>query len=377
MRLQQAPCGHFAFDDTRRITAVNDEAQRSLGYEANELVGQSLSMLLPAAVRMLLQTMVYPTLAEGRPVEEVYAVLRCKNGEELPVLLNAVRGEEAGVWLTNCIFLVVKRRNVFERHLERLEAKNDAGNRARPGAVGLEDLQDARELTERMSTLGVLLAGIMHEVRNPLAYVHGNLEILGEELTQPTADWTPEQSRECVMEAQRGVARILELVDAVSLSSRAESMGPTSVDVAKVVEAAARLVHRRVVSAARLEVTGARPGALALAEESRLAQVVMNLLINAAQAVQGQSYPEPLIRVSHFGEGDRAVIEVADNGPGVPLSLRERVFKPFFTTKPVGAGTGLGLSISRQIVDSFGGALELRCPPEGGATFRVLLPLAS
>jgi PAS domain S-box-containing protein len=377
MRLQQAPCGHFAFDDTRRITAVNDEAQRSLGYEASELVGQSLSMLLPAAVRMLLQTMVYPTLAEGRPVEEVYALLRCKNGEELPVLLNAVRGEEAGVWLTNCIFLVVKRRNVLERYLQRLEAKNDAGNRARPVAVGSEDLQEARELTERMSTLGVLLAGIMHEVRNPLAYVHGNLEILGEELTQPTADWTPEQSRECVTEAQRGVARILELVDAVSLSSRAESMGPTSVDVAKVVEAAARLVHRRVVSAARLEVTGARPGALALAEESRLAQVVMNLLINAAQAVQGQSYPEPLIRVRHFGEGDRAVIEVADNGPGVPLSLRERVFKPFFTTKPVGAGTGLGLSISRQIVDSFGGALELRCPPEGGATFRVLLPLAS
>jgi PAS domain S-box-containing protein len=373
MRLQSAPCGHFAFDDSRRITAANDEAQRCLGYEEAELIGQNLSLILPTAVRMLFHTSVYPLLAEGKRAEEVYALLRGKTGEELPVLLNAARRQEGTDYQTDCVFLEVKRRNLFERHLERLEAKAGAGHRFGGHAAQ----EEAQEFAERMSTLGILLAGIMHEVRNPLAYVHGNLDLLQSELGDcRKPGWEPGPAQECIVEAQGGVSQILAMVNAVSMSSRTESAGSTAVDVARVVDAAVRLVHHRVMSAAELDVVGARPGELALAEEPRLAQVLMNLLVNAAQALQAQRRPAPRIRVSNFLERGRAVVEVSDNGPGVPASLRDRIFKPFFTTKPIGEGTGLGLSISRQIVASFGGTLELLSPPEGGATFRISLPLA-
>ncbi|RYZ02719.1 MAG: PAS domain-containing protein [Myxococcales bacterium] len=377
MRLQNAPCGHLAFDDNRRITAVNDETQRWLGFAEGELLGQNLGILLPTAVRMLFHTTVYPVLAEGKRAEEVYALLRCKSGDDLPVLLNAARHLEEGEYRTDCVFMAVKRRNLFERHLERLEAKAEAGAlpRGEPGAA--QPAAEAREFAERMSTLGLLLAGVMHEVRNPLAYVHGNLELLRDELSEAREPgWQPESAQECVAEAQSGVAQILELIDAVSMSSRAESVGPTSVDVARVVDRAVRLVHHRVISSAQLDVTSPPSTAQALAEEPRLAQVVMNLLINAAQALKAQTRPTPRIRVSHYVAQNNAVIEISDNGPGVPLALRERIFKPFFTTKPIGEGTGLGLAISRQIVDSFGGSLELSSPAEGGATFRILLPLA-
>jgi signal transduction histidine kinase len=102
-----------------------------------------------------------------------------------------------------------------------------------------------------------------------------------------------------------------------------------------------------------------------------LNQVVMNLVQNAAEAV---TPAQGLIRVSTRRAANDLVIEVADNGPGIPEDLRDRVFEPFFTTKSVGDGTGLGLSMSYQIVDRHGGRIEIASAPEGGAVLRVVLP---
>lgn len=373
MRLQTAPCGHLAFDDERHIVNINDEALRQLGYQRRELVGQSLNKLLPPAVRILFQANIFPLLAEVGRAEEVYAMLRCENGEELPVLLNAARIRQEHGFLTNCVFLAVKRRALFERHLERLEAARDA-QKARDDAADSSRDAANRELSERLSTLGLLLAGIMHEVRNPLTYVQGNLELLEAELGEEgTIDC--QAVRECLDEARNGVTRIRDLVSAVSLVSRTGGAELVLVNTAHVVDTAIKLVHHRLLRWAKVQVEGPRPGASVPADEARLVQVVMNLLVNAGQALQEARPSDARIVVRNFVAQESAVIEVADNGPGVPAAVRERIFEPFFTTKPVGEGTGLGLAISRQIVCSLGGKLELRESPGGGATFHIELPL--
>lgn len=373
MPFTAAPCGYLAFDDERRIAAVNQGAVRYLGYQREELIGRDLELLLPRSVRMLFYTTVYPALADGRHAEEIYALLRRKDGEELPVLLNAARQVHGDTFQTECVFLAVTRRHSFERHLEQLEATR----LATAEAVASPSVDPRRsEFIDRMSSLGVLLAGIMHEVRNPLTYVQGNLDLLTMGLDQhPSALLDREAVRRRIGEASYGVGRIVELVSAVGMVSRMEVAEPAPVDVSHVVDSAVRLVQHHVTPYARVEVDQQPPGPIVLAHEARLAQVVMNLLTNAAQALRASHRADGLIRVRTFTDDARAVITVADNGPGVPSALRDRIFDAFYTTKPVGEGTGLGLHISREIVSSLAGSLDLLSSSTAGATFGVTLPL--
>jgi PAS domain S-box-containing protein len=375
MRLQTAPCGHVAFDDERQIVSINDEALRQLGYEREELVGQSLSKLLPPAVRILFHANIFPLLAELGRAEEVYAILRCRAGDDLPVLLNAARTAEGSGFVTNCVFLAVKRRALFERHLERLVAARDAQKERDKATSSNRDVA-SQELSERLSTLGLLLAGIMHEVRNPLTYVQGNLELLEDELAvSEDAPIDRHAARESLSEARQGVARIRDLVGAVSLVSRTSGAEPVPVDTAQVVDTALKLVRHRLIGCAKVDVEGPRPGAFAAGDAARLVQVVVNLLVNAGQALNESRSRDARIVLRNFVSNEKAVIEVSDNGPGVPQATKARIFEPFYTSKPVGEGTGLGLTISRQIVASLGGRLGLYDSAEGGATFRIELPL--
>jgi len=376
MRLKGAPCGYVAFDDERRITDVNDEALHYLGHAPGELIGQNLGVLLPPAVRMLFHANVYPALADGHRVEEVYALLRCKDGNDLPVLLGAVRREREGRYETHCVFLAVKRRDSFARHLERLEACQPAsGAGGTPAQAGSPVALGNQEQTERLSTLGLLLASVVHEINNPLSYVQGNLDLFGIELGCAGVDPVSlSRLRECESGMRDGVERIRQLALSVSLVSRAPSDAVVPFHVGEAIDAAVRLVSPRVREVANLEVRGPRPGATVFGDPARLAQVVMNLVINAGQALSTGSQADNRICVSNATVGDAARIEVADNGPGIPEALHDRVFAPFYTTKPIGEGTGLGLTICRQIVSSLRGDLELRTSPGGGATFRISLP---
>ena len=136
------------------------------------------------------------------------------------------------------------------------------------------------------------------------------------------------------------------------------------------IDSTLKMLNHVLANRARLVVEHGETGEIEVAP-ALLNQVIMNLVQNAAEAV---TPPDGIIRVSTRRTGDELVIEVADNGPGIPAELRDRVFEPFFTTKVVGEGTGLGLSMSYQIVDRHGGRIEIATAPEGGAVLRVLLP---
>jgi PAS domain S-box-containing protein len=227
---------------------------------------------------------------------------------------------------------------------------------------------------DRLAAMGGLAAGVGHEINNPLAYVLLNLQALEQELDQWAGPERLEQAREMVRNALTGVDRVRTIARDLRAFSRSDPDTRRSVDVRQVVESAVNMARHEIRLSARL-VTHFDEVPPVLANEARLGQVLLNLLVNAAQALSERISESNEIRV-HVGpaEADRVLVEVADNGPGIAPAILGRIFEPYFTTKPIGVGTGLGLSIGRNIVASLGGTLTASNRPEGGALFRVVLP---
>jgi CheY-like chemotaxis protein len=167
--------------------------------------------------------------------------------------------------------------------------------------------------------------------------------------------------------------RIRDIVRDVKLFSRPEEETTGRVDVTRVVESATRMAWNEIRHRARL-VKDYRPTPTALANESRLGQVVLNLIVNAAQAMpEGHADDHELRVTTRTGRNGQVVIEVADNGAGIAKEHIDRIFDPFFTTKPIGVGTGLGLSICQRIVTQLGGTIEVHSEVGKGSLFRVRL----
>ncbi|PTL84452.1 ATP-binding protein [Vitiosangium sp. GDMCC 1.1324] len=237
-------------------------------------------------------------------------------------------------------------------------------------------LESQLRLADRMASVGTLATGVAHEINNPLTFVSANITFLEEQLNQMMV--MPEslpELREVLTETREGVGRIRELVQDLKSFARADEERSGPVDVHRVVDSALRLMrsalrHRTQVVRSLGEVPFVR------GNEARLGQVLVNLLVNALQALPARHPDDNRIQVSAWREGPKhVVLEVADNGQGIPPDLQQRIFEPFFTTKPVGVGTGLGLAICQTIVQSMGGQIDVRSEPGQGTAFRLRLPV--
>lgn len=234
---------------------------------------------------------------------------------------------------------------------------------------------------DRLATLGTLAAGVAHELASPLAATLASFEYLSSELTRLKSKVDPEVAgviAQCLEAAADGreAARRLKAISADLKSYARRELGPpVPVDLAAVVQRAVALAAH--ATRHRIAVTvdaGSAPKAFGW--PTRFEQVVVNLLVNAAQAIP-PAQQDARVHVSLSAAPDGwALLQVADNGPGVPPEVRARLFTPFFTTKPEGVGTGLGLSVVADIVRSAGGRIEYEPTPGGGATFRVVVPPA-
>ncbi len=244
------------------------------------------------------------------------------------------------------------------------------------------DVSDRRqaEASARLAGLGTVAAGVAHEINNPLSYVLSNLAWLEEriESARPEDLGAPiEEARRVLGEARDGAQRVRDIVAQLrALSRPQEIVGP--VDVAAAARAAIAIVRNEVRHRAQL-VTRFEEVPPVVGNETRLAQVFLNLLTNAAHAIPPGRAERNVILLA-VRAGDRAgevAIEVADSGPGIPHEARAKLFEPFYSTKPVGSGTGLGLFICHGIVTGMGGRIEVESVPGAGATFRVYLPAAA
>jgi PAS domain S-box-containing protein len=231
-------------------------------------------------------------------------------------------------------------------------------------------------LTERMLSVGTLAAGVAHEINNPLSYVLANVRQVRRSLERlaPALPAAAQAELWAMLDdAREGAERVQTIVSDLAAFSRAsdDDIGP--VEVRQVMERALKLAGNEIRHRAKL-VRDYQAAPPARANEVRLAQVFLNLLVNASQAIPIGMADEHEIKVAIWGDDDQVVIAVSDSGRGVPPELRARVFDPFFTTRPVGAGAGLGLSVCHGIVTALGGTIALDDRPGGGTICTVRLP---
>lgn len=241
------------------------------------------------------------------------------------------------------------------------------------------ELQGHLEHAERVSAIGTLAAGVAHEINNPMAFVHSNLQFLAERLNDLAAEAPVPKLPElqlAVHEAFEGVARVKRIVGDLKTFARGDEEDVGPVDVVKALDAAVRLTQNQLRHRASLLVdAGSVPPVSGV--ESRLTQVFVNLIVNAIHALPEGDPEANEITLRVLLDEERVVVTVADNGSGISPADLERIFDPFFSTKPVGIGTGLGLSVCERIVERFGGDLSVESELGVGATFRVALPMAA
>ncbi|MGB0562364.1 MAG: ATP-binding protein [Spirulinaceae cyanobacterium] len=268
----------------------------------------------------------------------------------------------------------------------------------------LKQTQTQLVQTEKLSSLGQLVAGLAHEINNPINFVSGNIQYLQQyvdDLTtllqkyettypEPTAeiaalrkdlelDFLLSDLTQLTQSIAVGAERVTDIVKSMRNFSRLDEAAMKAVDVQTGIESTLLILN------SRLKAKGLRPeiivhrqyGDLPLIEcyAGQLNQVFMNILANAIDAIA--DHPEPQITITTCCQGTEQIeIAIADNGPGIPPEVQPHLFEPFFTTKPVGKGTGLGLSISYQVVtEHHRGQLLCESSPESGTRFRIILPV--
>ncbi len=343
--------GILKIDREGRITFVNRRFAQMLGYEPEQVMDVSVFTLMNSAAADLARLAMEPNATIFNSLDTTF---RHQDGNDIAVniagskLLDA-NGEETG-------YLAVVR-DITER----------------------KKLQSQLMVSDRMASVGTLAAGVAHEINNPLAAVLANLEGVLEATaaitTQATPAWIGEEVRLPLLEAREAAQRVQLIVRDLKVfsSTPAEELG--AVDVEAIMETSLRMAWNEVRHRARV-VKNYGVLAKVAANEARLGQVFLNLVVNAAQSIREGDAEHNEIRIGMRVEGARVIIDVSDTGEGIAPEIVGRIFDAFFTTKPVGVGTGLGLAICQRIIADMAGELTVRSDLGKGTTFSVSLPVA-
>ncbi len=366
------------------IQQVNDALLRLTGLNAEMLVGQPLTEVLKGRDDEI-QNRFQHHLRSNETFHDCEVLLR-KQANPIPLSLNcSIRhdshGEPAG--------LVLIGRPVGE--LQQAYRELDEALR------NFEKAQKHLVSSEKMAALGRLVAGVAHELNNPISFVFGNMYALksyGEKITRylnAINDGTSQDTLTTMrqeLQIDRIAQDILPLVDGTL--EGAERVSDIVQDLRRFsgnqVEPAETFAVEPVIQTAinwvlrgskdKPDVTvSCPPGLMVDAKKGHIHQILVNLLQNALDALSAT--PKALIRIDVEATDDAVVIDVSDNGPGIPEDALDQIFEPFFTTKPIGKGTGLGLYVSYRMADELGGHLSAVTLPEGGARLRLAMPTAS
>lgn len=364
------------------VQEVNRSVTEGMGAPAAALLGQPLTALVDPGDHAALEAMIAQvTRSRARAVLDFTLAAR---PEPMPVeAVLSPRLDDRG----RVIGMVLTGRPVGE--LRRAYAQLEQSH------AEMKAAQAQLVRGEKLASLGRLLAGVAHELNNPISFVYANAHALERyaakfeayfERVQAGADRAElvrlreelrldrelRNLREAVGGAREGAERVRDIVEDLRRLSADGSGELVALDLAETARIGAHWVLRGARHGADLQITGQMP-LMVRGRPGHVQQVVMNLVQNAVDAVAGQPAPQVSLHLSH--EGAMGYLDVQDNGPGIDEATAAMIFDPFFTTKPVGHGTGLGLSISLKIAEEHGGRL-LHLPSRQGALFRLELPLA-
>jgi PAS domain S-box-containing protein len=357
-----------------RFLYVNPALARYLGYDSSEEL-----LALPT-------TVITPADQIEKTVEQMAVLLRRQVAPPVEYTLRRKNGD-----LVTCEVMIMQ--IDFDGEPATLSTMRDLSERKQMQARLLQ--------SDRMASVGTLAAGVAHEINNPLAYMKTNLDVLvgralpdlsrrlhaiddemarvsalRELLGQDAGDLAVRLGEIASMVAivQEGTERVRGIVRDLKTFSRADDETRAPVDVARVLDASVNLAWNEIRHRATLtrEYGDVPP---VEANESRLGQVFLNLLLNAAQAIPDGDVVSHEIRIhTAVTEGGQVQVSVSDTGVGIPKEARARVFDPFYTTKPEGVGTGLGLWVCQGIVTALGGKIDVESQERAGTRVIVTLP---
>ena len=371
------------------IQEVNPSLQQFTGRAAEGLVGDTLFGLFADDVSAATARRLFNEHA-GRSLNDCELFLRAADGGGVPVSLNCTpRFNHQGIQ----VGVVVTGRPVGE--LRR------AYQALREAHEDLKRTQQQLLHSEKMASLGRLVAGVAHELNNPISFVLGNVHVLqrytgrlSRYIAAVHAD-LPAVERQALRAELRidrlledlpslidgtveGAERTRDIVDSLKRFSAVDRGPALPFNLTEVIERAVHWVTKTASKAAadRFQIDMDLPeGINVVGSPGQMQQVIMNLVQNACDATA--SLDTPKLEIRAVRQGREVEVMLRDNGPGIPAESLPHVFEPFFTTKPVGKGTGLGLAISYGIVERHGGRLTAENHPDGGACFRLNLPVAS
>lgn len=422
---KQTPVMLYSTDASFRLVSVSNTWLEFMDYGYEEIIGHSAIEFLTETSRRHALKVVWPAFLQTGKVKDVpYQVVK-RNGEVADVLVSAIAEyNEAGDLVRSLAVMIdVTERNQVEAALRASEARER--QKADELERTLEELKMAQSQliqTEKMSSLGQMVAGIAHEINNPVSFIYGNishaedyvqdlLDLLSlyqdaypeptETITQAIAEadlaFITSDLQNLLRSMKVGSDRIRDIVQSLRSFSRMDRAAMHEVSLHDGIDSTLMLLQHRLRSQGSMpaiqiiKTFGNLP--LVTCHAGQINQVFMNLLGNAIDALearfclktddvskQSDTATDEIPTLSICTEqiaSDRVAIRITDNGSGMNETVRSRIFDPFFTTKPVGRGTGIGLSISYQIiVEKHGGHLLCNSAPNVGTEFVIELPVA-
>lgn len=371
----------IVLDRAGRIEQVSASLLARSGARSAALTGQDVASLVPPEDAPRLSDALDRLRADRRPTVLELSLVTPQGPEPLELSVAPRlddRGRVAGFVLTG------RPLGELRRAYAELTESHDA----------LKSAQSLLVRNEKLASLGRLLAGVAHELNNPISFVYANAHALDRYVGKFETYFTRVQDgaereelvalreslrldreitnlRQATQGARDGAERVRDIVEDLRRLSSDGTGERLAFDLAETARTAAYWVLRGAKDAPALTIEGTAP-LMAWGRPGHVQQIVMNLVQNAVDAVEGRDSASVTLTLS--AEDNRASLTVADSGPGVPPELRASIFDPFFTTKSVGHGTGLGLSISLKIAEEHGGHLSLLDQPGPGASFRLDLP---
>lgn len=397
--LDIAPEAIIVFNNKQFITVFNRGAETMFGYAAEEVIGKPLDMLMPERFRTTHSHYVETFgVGDGEVIEmgmrsEVVGLR--KVGVEFPAGASVSKiGENSEITFTVIIRDLTKQKE-SERLLQRKQEEQET-------LIGkLRDAQEQLLQSEKMASIGQLAAGVAHEINNPVGYINSNLSTLKTYLSDlfeivqtyqncesvfkeheesyklikqveedKDLEFLKMDIPELLSESLEGLLRVKQIVQDLKNFSHVDDVEWHLSDLHQGIDSTINVAHNELkYKADVIKVYGEIPEIECII--SQLNQVIMNLLVNAAHAIDGRG----TITIRTGVEGDGVWIEIEDTGKGMAEDVKKRVFDPFFTTKPVGSGTGLGLSLSYGIIQKHNGTITVKSEVGKGSTFHIWLPI--
>ncbi len=326
-------------DENNVVETWNRGAEEIFGWEAGEMIGQTLDPILPDDLRSAGEAAWIEAQVREHGFLRSFETRRLRrDGRTLIVDITATTlTDDSGAYIG---------RSAIIRDITQTKA-----------------LQAQLIRTERLAAVGEMAAAIAHEVKNPLAGIGGAMTIIKESF--PPEDPKRQVSDEILLQIKRLDDVVKDLLQFAKPQTPQRRPIPLRAYLTQILEV---IGESPVLQDVPVDLA-AVPADLEIdVDESMMREVLLNLLLNAGQAIG----PEGHIAIAARAEREEDILEIRDDGPGIPPEQRQQIFRPFFTTKA--KGTGLGLPICKKIVESHDGTLEVVCPPEGGAVFRIRLP---